>query len=119
MGAWTVDDSLALYNVAAWGDGFFSINEAGRVEVRPRGADGPSIDLLELVQNLEQRGLCTPLLIRFSDILASRVRGLAHAFQQAIAEYEYTGAYRGVYPIKVNQQRHVVEEWRCSTRRTR
>jgi arginine decarboxylase len=110
MGAWTVDDSLALYNVAAWGDGFFSINEAGQVEVRPRGADGPSIDLLELVQNLEQRGLCTPLLIRFSDILASRVRGLAHAFQQAIAEYEYTGAYRGVYPIKVNQQRHVVEE---------
>ena len=110
MGAWSVDDSLALYNVAAWGEGFFTINEAGRVEVRPRGADGHGVDLLELVQNLEHRGLCTPLLIRFSDILASRVRGLAHAFQQAIAEYGYKGAYRGVYPIKVNQQRHVVEE---------
>jgi arginine decarboxylase len=110
MGAWSVDDSLALYNVAAWGEGFFTINEGGRVEVRPRGADGPGIDLLELVRNLEHRGLCTPLLIRFSDILASRVRGLAQAFQQAIAEYEYKGAYRGVYPIKVNQQRHVVEE---------
>ncbi|HEY5657183.1 MAG TPA: biosynthetic arginine decarboxylase, partial [Myxococcota bacterium] len=110
MGAWTVDDSLALYNVAAWGEGFFTINPAGRVEVRPRGSDGPRIDLLELVQNLEQRGLSTPLLIRFSDILASRVRGLAQAFRQAIEEYEYRGAYRGVYPIKVNQQRHVVEE---------
>jgi len=107
---WTVRDSLELYNVSNWGAGFFTINDRGHVEVRPRGEDGPRIDCLELVQDLHQRGLRTPLLIRFSDILASRVRGLCGAFARAIEEYGYQGAYRGVYPIKVNQQRHVVEE---------
>jgi arginine decarboxylase len=107
---WSVEKSLALYSVGAWGEGFFGINAAGHIEVRPNGAKGATLDLLELVQNLEHRGLSTPLLIRFSDILASRVRGLAGAFQHAIEEYGYTGRYRGVYPIKVNQQRPVVEE---------
>jgi arginine decarboxylase len=107
---WTVRDSLELYNVANWGDGFFGISTDGRVEVLPRGEAGPRIDLLELVRNLERRGLRTPLLVRFSDILASRVQGLCQAFQTAIEEYDYRGRYRGVYPIKVNQQRHVVEE---------
>ncbi|MDH5307418.1 MAG: biosynthetic arginine decarboxylase, partial [Myxococcales bacterium] len=107
---WSIRKSLELYSVAAWGEGFFAINEAGHVAVQPRGAGGPCLDLLELVQNLEHRGLSAPLLIRFSDILASRVRGLAGAFQNAIDEYEYKGRYRGVYPIKVNQQRPVVEE---------
>jgi arginine decarboxylase len=110
MRGWTVRDSLELYNVQAWGAGFFSVNEAGHVQVHPRGPDGARIDLLELVTDLEQRGLRTPLLIRFSDILASRIRGLSDAFQQAIGEYGYGGAHRGVYPIKVNQQRHLVEE---------
>ncbi len=107
---WTIRDSLELYNVANWGNGFFDINEKGRVEVRPRGGAGPGIDLLELVQDLKRRGLRTPLLVRFSDILASRVQGLCEAFQTAIDDYGYRGRYRGVYPIKVNQQRHVVEE---------
>jgi arginine decarboxylase len=107
---WTIRDSLELYNVANWGNSFFDINEKGRVEVRPRRAAGPGIDLLELVQDLKRRGLRTPLLVRFSDILASRVQGLCEAFQTAIDEYGYKGQYRGVYPIKVNQQRHVVEE---------
>ncbi len=107
---WTVRDSLELYNVANWGDGFFGINPDGRVEVLPRGEAGPGIDLLELVRNLERRGLRTPLLVRFSDILASRVQGLCQTFQTAIEKYGYRGRYRGVYPIKVNQQRHVVEE---------
>ncbi len=107
---WTVRDSLELYSVANWGDGFFGISPEGRVEVLPRGEAGPGIDLLELVRNLERRGLRTPLLVRFSDILASRVQGLCQAFQTAIDEYGYHGHYRGVYPIKVNQQRHVVEE---------
>jgi arginine decarboxylase len=110
MHGWTVSDSLELYNLPAWGAGLFTINERGHVEVRPRGADGGGIDLRELVRDLEQRGLRAPLLIRFSDILAARVQGLARAFRHAMTEYDYRGSYRGVYPIKVNQQRHVVEE---------
>ncbi|HVN87854.1 MAG TPA: biosynthetic arginine decarboxylase [Candidatus Binatia bacterium] len=110
MRGWTVRDSLELYNVTNWGAGFFSVNERGHVEVRPRGNGGPGVDLLDLVQDLEQRGLRPPLLVRFSDILAARVQGLCGAFEKAIGEYGYTGKFRGVYPIKVNQQRHVVEE---------
>jgi arginine decarboxylase len=108
--AWTVKDSLELYNVNGWGRGFFSINEAGRIEVTPAGANSAKIDLKELVDDLRSRGLNLPLLIRFSDILRTRVQQLCGAFQQAIAENDYRGSYRGVYPIKVNQQRHVVEE---------
>ncbi|MEE2678755.1 MAG: biosynthetic arginine decarboxylase [Myxococcota bacterium] len=107
---WTIRDSLELYNVGNWGDGFFGINAEGNVSVQPRGAGQPSIDLLELTRNLTRRGLRTPLLVRFSDILAERVRGIANAFGDAMSEYGYAGRYRGVYPIKVNQQRHVVEE---------
>ncbi|MGD9765906.1 MAG: biosynthetic arginine decarboxylase [Candidatus Binatia bacterium] len=109
MHAWTIRDCMELYNVPAWGAGLFSVNPQGHVEVQPR-ADGPRIDLLDLVKDLQQRGLRTPLLIRFSDILAARVQGLCAAFNRAIGEYGYRGSYRGVYPIKVNQQRHVVEE---------
>ena len=110
MRAWTTRDSLELYNVAAWGAGFFTVNAAGHVEVRPRGEQGPGIDLLDLFMDLQQRGVRPPLLVRFSDILASRVQGLCGAFGKAIGEYGYGGGFRGVYPIKVNQQRHVVEE---------
>jgi arginine decarboxylase len=111
MRGWTIRDSLELYLVQSWGAGFFTINDAGRVEVRP-GGNGVSggIDLLELVGDLERRGLRPPLLVRFSDILRSRVKGLCGAFESAIQEYGYRGRYRGVYPIKVNQQRQVVEE---------
>ena len=110
MRGWTVQDSLELYSVPSWGAGFFTINQAGHVAVRPRGDGGHEIDLLELVQDLERRGLRKPMLIRFSDILAARVEGIARGFEKAMAEYGYKGVYRGVYPIKVNQQRHVVEE---------
>ncbi|HTF36020.1 MAG TPA: biosynthetic arginine decarboxylase [Myxococcota bacterium] len=110
MRGWTIRDSLELYLVQNWGAGFFTINDAGRVEVRPGGNGGGGIDLLELVGDLERRGLRPPLLVRFSDILASRVKGLCGAFASAIQEYGYRGRYRGVYPIKVNQQRQVVEE---------
>ncbi len=110
MRGWTVRDSLELYNVANWGAGFFTVNNRGHVEVRPRGPQERGIDLLDLVLDLDQRGLRTPMLVRFSDILASRVQGLCAAFENAIGEYGYGGGYRGVYPIKVNQQRHVVEE---------
>ncbi len=107
---WTVRDSAELYAVGAWGAGFFGVNDQGHVEVRPRGPAGAGIDLLELVLDLGRRGLRTPLLVRFSDILASRVQGLCQAFDEATRVYGYRGRYRGVYPIKVNQQRHVVEE---------
>ncbi|MFQ5418177.1 MAG: biosynthetic arginine decarboxylase [Myxococcota bacterium] len=110
MRGWTLNDSLELYNVPHWGQGFFGVNAAGHVEVRPRGEDGPAIDLLDLVGDLGRRGLRTPLLIRFSDILASRIERLSGSFARAIDAYGYNGAFRGVYPIKVNQQRHVVEE---------
>ena len=108
--AWTVKDSLELYNVNGWGRDFFTINEAGHVEVTPAGPGSARIDLRELVDDLRSRGLNMPLLIRFSDILRTRVEQLCGSFQQAIAENDYKGVYRGVYPIKVNQQRHVVEE---------
>ena len=108
--AWTIKDSLELYNVSGWGRSFFSINELGNVEVTPAGPGSTRIDLKELVDDLRNRGLNLPLLIRFSDILRTRVEQLSGAFQQAILDNDYKGAYRGVYPIKVNQQRHVVEE---------
>jgi arginine decarboxylase len=108
--AWTVKDSTELYNVNGWGKDFFRINDAGNVEVTPAGPGSKPIDIKELIDDLRSRGVNLPLLIRFSDILKTRVEQLCGAFQQAIAENDYRGAYRGVYPIKVNQQRHVVEE---------
>ncbi len=108
--AWTVKDSLELYNVNGWGRDFFSINDAGAISVTPAGPGSLPIDLKELVDDLRSRGLNLPILIRFSDILRTRVEQLFGAFQQAIADNDYKGTFRGVYPIKVNQQRHVVEE---------
>jgi arginine decarboxylase len=110
MRAWTIRDSVELYQVPQWGRGFFGVDEQGNLVVQPRGPDGPGIALPTLVEDLRQRGLRTPLLLRFSDILAARVRRLAGAFAGAAAEYGYKGRFRGVYPIKVNQQRPVVEE---------
>src|SRR5579862_6105898 len=107
---WGVEDSLELYNVPAWGLGYFSINAAGHVVVRPDTTPKHEIDLLEVVEGLQQRDLSAPVVIRFSDILAHRLRNLYNAFSQAIAENDYRNRYTAVYPIKVNQQRLVVEE---------
>ena len=107
---WNIARSTELYGLEEWGGGAFAINEAGHIAVRPHGDDGPEIDLLSLVDDLQRRGLRTPILLRFSDILASRIGLLAGSFATAISEYEYNGRWRGVYPIKVKQQRHVVEE---------
>lgn len=107
---WSVADSMELYNVRQWGQGFFSVNERGNVVVCSRGPDGPSVDLKELVDELRQRGIELPILIRFSDILRARIEQMNNAFARAISENNFQGAYMGVYPIKVNQQRHVVEE---------
>jgi len=107
---WTLRDALELYNVERWGGGYFGINARGHVEVRPDRDAQRSADVHELVLDLRRRGLRTPLLVRFSDILADRVGFLGDAFGQAMEEYGYTGQMRSVFPIKVNQQRHVVEE---------
>jgi arginine decarboxylase len=104
---WTVKDALETYNVAEWGRDYFSVNDAGNVTV---SHDKGSIDLKTLVDDLRRRGIEPPLLIRFSDLLESRIVKLNEAFANAIQEYGYKGQYRGVYPIKVNQSRKVVEE---------
>ena len=108
--AWTTKDSTSLYNVSGWSSGYFRINDAGHVEVTPSGPDGGCVDLYDLIQDLQRRGLGMPLLMRFSDILHSRVKQLFDCFGSAIREYGYRGRYRGVFPIKVNQQHQVVEE---------
>src|SRR6202521_4432244 len=108
--SWTVEDALELYNVPAWSSGYFSINVAGHVVVRPDTTAEHEIDLLEVVQGLQERDLSAPVVIRFSDILAHRLRHLHAAFSRAIAENDYRNRYTAVYPIKVNQQRLVVEE---------
>jgi arginine decarboxylase len=107
---WTVGDSGEVYGVKSWGNNYFSINDAGNVQSHPAGVDGARIDLKELVDEVARRGIGLPLLIRFSDILKSRIVELNETFTHAIAEYGYKGDYKGVYPIKVNQHRFVVEE---------
>ncbi len=109
---WTVEDAMALYGVNQWGKGYFSVNEKGHVVVHPTQNRAVGIDLKELVDQLGVRGVYPPVLIRFSDILRHRVREIGEAFKAAIKENDYKGRYRCVYPIKVNQQRHVVEEIR-------
>jgi len=107
---WRIEDSLDLYNVAAWGKGYFSINASGHVVVRPDTTAQHEIDLYDVVEGLKARDLTTPVVVRFSHILAHRLRRLHEAFAQAIAENDYHNQYAAVYPIKVNQQRLVVEE---------
>lgn len=107
---WKIDDSLDLYQVPAWGKGYFSINGLGHVVVRPDGSAEREIDLFEVVEGLKARDLTTPVVVRFSDILRHRLIRLHKAFAQAIAENDYRNRYCAVFPIKVNQQRLVVEE---------
>ncbi len=107
--AWTIEDSEELYRISGWGEPYFGINAAGRVTVSPKGARGGSLDLYELVRSLMQRNLELPLLIRFSDILEDRIERLNASFAKAIARYNYDGVYRGVFPVKCNQQRHLIQ----------
>ena len=108
---WTIEDARTLYNVEGWGSGYFDINAKGNVVVRPdRDHPDREVDLFELAQDLEAQGVAMPVLLRFSDLLRSRVSQLSEEFEAAIKEYGYTGKYTTVFPIKVNQQRHVVEE---------
>jgi arginine decarboxylase len=106
---WTAADSMDLYNIDGWGNKYFSVNDRGHISVHPGGAGAPAIDLKELVDEVRQRGIGLPLLIRFSEIIKARVVELNEAFGRAISEYGYRNVYRGVYPIKVNQDRFLVQ----------
>lgn len=107
---WTVTDAAEMYEVANWGKGYVSVNGQGHVCVHPAKDPARSIDLKQLVDRLEIRGIHTPVLLRFGDILKHRLAEIQVAFQQAIDEHQYRGSYQCIYPIKVNQQRQVVEE---------
>src|SRR5690625_47360 len=108
--SWTIEDSRELYNIDGWGIGYFGIDPDGHLTVHPTKDPKRGIDLFELAMDLEAQGVTLPLLLRFSDILQARIETLTERFRTAIAEFEYEGEYTTVYPIKVNQQRHVVEE---------
>jgi arginine decarboxylase len=110
MDQWKVQDAVETYGVNLWGKGYFGVNAKGNVTVHPNKNPEQAIDLKDLVDQLQQRGIQLPILIRFTDILRHRVGEIFDAFKTAIKEFEYQGAYTCVYPIKVNQQRHVVEE---------
>jgi arginine decarboxylase len=107
---WSVADAAELYEVARWGNGYFSVNLDGHVCVHPTKDPERSIDLKQLVDRLQLRGIDLPILIRFADILKHRLGEIHAVFQTAMTEQKYQGNYCCVYPIKVNQQRHVVEE---------
>ncbi|HXF27749.1 MAG TPA: biosynthetic arginine decarboxylase [Bryobacteraceae bacterium] len=107
---WTTTDAAELYDVASWGKGYFSIGDNGHLWVHPSKDRNRKIDLKELVDQLELRGISLPILIRFAEILKHRLGEMHQAFQTSIQEHGYQGDYICVYPIKVNQQRQVVEE---------
>jgi arginine decarboxylase len=107
---WDVESAIATYNVDRWGGGYFTINSSGNVEARPLQENGGSIDILEVVNEARSRGLGFPLVIRFQDLLRHRVESVNRAFQTAMSEFGYRNEYRGVFPIKVNQLREVIEE---------
>ncbi len=107
---WNASKSAQLYQVQGWGSPYFAVNESGYIEVRPDPDSDRTVNLFELTEDLRARGLDLPILIRFSDILGHRIKRINESFIRAIRDYEYSGSYRGVYPVKVNQQRHIVHE---------
>ena len=107
---WDVEAANATYNVDRWGTGYFAINSEGNVAVKPLQEEGGDIDILHVVNEARSRGLGFPLVIRFQDLLRHRVESVNRAFHAAMTEFGYKNAYRGVFPIKVNQLREVIEE---------
>src|SRR5215471_12634432 len=103
---WSIDSARALYHIRRWGAKYFDINEAGQVVATPLQEAGTSVEISDVIEEARSRGLKFPLLIRFQDILRHRVEAINKAFQNSIGEFKY----RGVFPIKVNQLREVVEE---------
>ena len=109
MRKWRIEDSEELYNITGWGTSYFSINDKGHVVVTPR-RDGVTVDLKELVDELQLRDVASPMLLRFPDILDNRIEKMSSCFKQAAEEYGYKAENFIIYPIKVNQMRPVVEE---------
>ena len=107
---WNIDAARNLYNIHRWGAQYFDINDEGHVVATPLQDAGAGIDLTDVIEEARGRGLKFPLLIRFQDILRHRVEAINKAFQNSITEFNFQGKYRGVFPIKVNQLREVVEE---------
>ncbi len=109
-GQWTAEDSARLYGVPDWGKGLVGVNGQGHLTVMPAKDPAKQVDLMELVEGLKERGIHAPVLLRFNDILSQRLYEIRKAFDDVMAEQKYTGRYACVYPIKVNQQRHVCEQ---------
>lgn len=107
MSDWTIDAARTAYSIPYWSDGYFDVDAQGRIIAQPLGPDGPKAALAELVDNAIANGSRMPLLLRFPDILNHRLHKLQGAFAQAIADYEYKGKYKAIYPIKVNQHHGV------------
>jgi arginine decarboxylase len=107
---WSIAKSIQHYNIENWGSGYFFANDKGNLCVQPYGREGPSIDMMDVIEDIQEKKLGFPCVIRFQDVLRSRVVALNEAFIKSIREHEYQGKYFGVYPIKVNQMREVVEE---------
>jgi arginine decarboxylase len=110
MKHFTIQDAVAMYGVKEWGNGFFGINSKGHLEVYPTQDENLSCDIFEIIQHLKKKGIQTPVTIRFPQILATRVVALNEAFRKAMKEYDYEGDYQGVYPVKTNQLKEVVEQ---------
>jgi arginine decarboxylase len=109
-GRWTAAESSALYGIPDWGKGYVGVNSAGHAVVMPTKDNARQIDLHEVVEGLKERGIHTPVLLRFNDLLEHRLREIRKAFDDAMTDQSFTGGYSCVYPIKVNQQRHVCEQ---------
>jgi arginine decarboxylase len=107
---WNIQSATDLYNVDRWGNGYFSVNKEGHVDAHPTLKPDEKVDIMAVVEAAKERRLSFPLMIRFQDLLRNRVETINRAFQSAIEEANYTSVYRGVFPIKVNQLREVVEE---------
>jgi arginine decarboxylase len=108
--SWDVEKSVQLYQVEGWGHPYFSINDQGHMEVHPRPDIERGVDLYDLANDLTERGIALPILVRFPQIVGHRIKAINEAFRSAIEEYEYDGRYRGVYPVKVNPAHRLVEE---------
>ena len=107
---WDIQQARTLYNIDRWGAKYFDINEEGHVVATPLQVPDAAVDITDVIEEAKGRGLKFPLLIRFQDILRHRVEAINLAFRNSILEFNYNGQYRGVFPIKVNQLREVVEE---------
>lgn len=109
-GTWTIDDSDRLYNVSKWSNGYFKIDESGKLKATPNPKKEVGILIDEVIEEAKEQGMALPLVIRFHDILRSQVKLLNRTFQKVIDDEDYGGKFFGVYPVKVNQMREVVEE---------